>query len=159
MTPDADMNDQKRRIGRPSKLTPELQDEIVKYVRVGNSVATAALLCGVERSTVFRWLALGRGARPGVLRDFFIAMQEARAHAEAAALAMIRLAAGGAEGKPGDWRAAAWYLEHCRPRRFRTVQRTELTGKNAAAIEIERSADEVTDEELAAIAAGAESKI
>lgn len=46
----------KTKMGRPSKLTPERQDEIVELLKAGNYVETACALVGVGRSTFYDWM-------------------------------------------------------------------------------------------------------
>ncbi|MER5322302.1 helix-turn-helix domain-containing protein [Streptosporangium roseum] len=44
-----------RRVGRPTKLTPELQGRLIQKLAAGHSTARAAALCGIAESTVHRW--------------------------------------------------------------------------------------------------------
>jgi len=46
--------------GRPSLLTPEVQGEIVRTLKVGNYLEAAAEYAGIGRSTLFLWLARAR---------------------------------------------------------------------------------------------------
>ena len=39
--------------------------------------------------------------------------------------------------EPGDWRAAAWWLEHVHPDEFGRTSRVELTGANGGPVEME----------------------
>jgi hypothetical protein len=102
--------------GRPSKLTPEMETDLVLLLANGLSIRSAALVAGVSRRSLTRWLADGlrqrvekaREARP----ESTDAMTEARlvvAIARAAAL--------------GDWRAGAWLLSRRWPERW--GERTE----------------------------------
>ncbi|MBN6058319.1 hypothetical protein JYK22_40740, partial [Nonomuraea sp. RK-328] len=69
-------------MGRPTKLTPELQDQLCRHLQAGHFLGTAAELCGVGRSTVHRWLAEGEGDdAPTELRSFRAAITYARAQA------------------------------------------------------------------------------
>jgi hypothetical protein len=54
-------------MGRRSLLTPELQDRIVRVVKAGNYLNTAAQYCGIGESTLKLWLQRGRAAL--ALRD------------------------------------------------------------------------------------------
>lgn len=91
--------------GRRSKLTPAVQERIVVALKAGNYLETAAAFAGIDRSTLYRWLAKGREARSGQFRDFCDAVTAAIAQAEVQAVARISAAA------QTDWRAAAWLLE------------------------------------------------
>jgi hypothetical protein len=73
--------------GRPTKLTPEIQDEIVGYVEEGNYLNIAALLAGVPAPTVKEWYYRGRGTdrdRPMAepYASFAFAIDKAKAKAE-----------------------------------------------------------------------------
>lgn len=46
--------------GRPPKLTPELQENIIHYLRFGNFLETSAAFNGLDASTVRRWITRGR---------------------------------------------------------------------------------------------------
>jgi transposase-like protein len=83
-------------LGRPSKLTPELQEQIVKDVKQGNFIEIAAERAGVHRTTVFRWLREAEEGHPDPNRQKFrFAIIEARAEAEATMVALVRRAAMG----------------------------------------------------------------
>jgi hypothetical protein len=49
-------------MARPTDLTPELGDQIARFVRAGNWPVTAAGAAGVPERTFFRWMARGRAA-------------------------------------------------------------------------------------------------
>jgi transposase len=97
--------------GRPTKLTPDLETDLVLLLSNGLSVRSAARVAGVSRRSLTRWLADGlrervaqaRAARPEV-RDSQVEARLVVAVARAAAL--------------GEWRAAAWMLEHRWPERW-----------------------------------------
>ena len=63
MTTDSDSNgreNQPRRAGRPSKLTPELKEEILTAIRDGGcTYADACLKVGINESTFHRWKQKG----------------------------------------------------------------------------------------------------
>ena len=50
--------------GRPPRLTKELQDRIVAFVRIGGYPDVAARACGVPRRTFFEWMQRGRDTHP-----------------------------------------------------------------------------------------------
>jgi hypothetical protein len=49
-------------VPRPTDLTPELSDQIARFVRAGNWPVTAAGAAGVPERTFFRWMARGKAA-------------------------------------------------------------------------------------------------
>jgi hypothetical protein len=60
----------KRTPGRPSKLTPEIQDRICASLRAGNYACVAARLAGIAESTFYDWLEQGKRARSGRFSEF-----------------------------------------------------------------------------------------
>jgi hypothetical protein len=102
-------------VGRPSKLTEELEQKLCDALRAGNYLEVAARYAGVSRSSVHRWLALGAddGADPR-LKQFAEAVSKAEADAEIHAVGVVRKAI-----NQGDTRAAFGYLERRHPARWR----------------------------------------
>lgn len=112
--------------GRPTKLTPEKQEEIVKYLRAGNYVETAAAYAGLSKASVYNWMRRGRREierveddprrkireeeQPYV--DFLYAVEKAQARAEMTSIALINRAS------ETQWQAAAWRLERKHPGRW-----------------------------------------
>jgi hypothetical protein len=96
---------------RPTKLTPEVQDIIIKAVLATLSLEVAAGYARVSRKTIYNWMTQGAEEEEGIYRDFKTAVEHAMAVAE------IRDAAKVADAAERDWRAAAWRLERrCRER-------------------------------------------
>lgn len=106
--------------GRKSKLTPELQEKICKYIENGYTVEQACALSGISESTYYDWKKRGKKAKSGKFSDFLEAVKKAEKIAESKYLAIItRAAVGDPEKKvKGDWKAAAWYLERRNPKQF-----------------------------------------
>lgn len=138
------------RLGRPTKLTPEVGNAILRSIRLGNYVEIAARLNEVHPTTVFGWMRRGAKEKKGVYAEFFIALKKAQAQAEERLLLKIEAAA------KKDWKAAAWRLEKMRPSVYKDRYRFELTGRGGRPIEHiqKRTVDDYTDEELAKIVAG-----
>ena len=109
-------------MARPSKLTDEVQDRIVRAIRAGNYAEAACHSAGISSSTFYRWMTRG-DAEAGAYRVFREAVLQAEAEAEVHAVAIIRRA------MTDDWRAAMAYLERRYPSRWRRHQTTELTGE------------------------------
>ncbi len=124
-------------MGRPSKLTPEIQEAIVRLVAAGNYPETAAKAAGITGRTFYYWMARGRKARGGEFLQFFRAIKKATAEAEIRELSIIKQAVEGGQVVKrtsrtlkdgtvivterftvGDWRAAAWRLERRFPMRW-----------------------------------------
>lgn len=105
----------KRRGGRPTLLTEELADELVRLLSAGNYDETAAKAAGVAPRTFREWLQRGLSLRDAdePYRQLRRRVDEARAKGEATHVARIAKAA-----QDGDWKASAWYLERAHPERW-----------------------------------------
>lgn len=133
-------------MARPTKLTPETQERILKAVRAGNYAEASARSAGIAPSTLYRWLERGSLETEGAHREFHDAVRRAEAEAEVHAVAVVRRA------MSEDWRAAMAYLERRHPSRWRRHTSTELTGKNGGPIRAEHAPTvdltRLTDKEL-----------
>ena len=108
--------------GRPHKLTPEMHENLVKFVRNGNYYCTSAKACGISPDTFNLWLSAGRKLHEkhgsnfeDVDEDnlkylrFFIDIKKSESNVEAIIVGKILNAA------DHDWRAGMTYLERKRP--------------------------------------------
>lgn len=137
--------------GRPCLLTPELQDQIVKYLHAGAYIETACAAAGIHKDTLYDWLKKGAAARADGRDDKFStfsdAVEKAMAEAELADINRIGAAAVGrparfdkngkqiqSEIQP-NWMAAAWRLERKFPQRYGRRVAMEHTGKDGKPIE------------------------
>ena len=120
--------------GRPTKLTPAVQDRILQAVNVGATYELAAQYGGVAYSTFNNWMARGRaeierresprvaeGSKQWDTEQLYVEFVEALKGAEGNAaikwLALIDKAA------VDTWQAAAWKLERRYPEDYgRQVQ-------------------------------------
>lgn len=116
-----------KKVGRPTTFTPELGAEIVKFIRAGNYLETAARSHGVGKTTLYGWLARGRkGEEP--FAEFADAVERAAGDAESMHVALISKAS-----QKGAWQASAWWLERRFPKRF--GRKLELSGDADAPIQ------------------------
>ena len=103
----------RRRRGRRPLLYGPKRETFLAAIRAGNRVAVAATYAGISGKTVREWICRGEGrdARPAIepYITFAREVDQAMAHAEVAALLLIRRA------MARDWRAAAWFLENTCP--------------------------------------------
>ena len=76
--------------GRPSKLTPAVQEKIITAIRAGNYAQVAAVYAGITERTYYRWMELGDQARGGRYLQFFQAVKAAEGEAEVRAVAIIQ---------------------------------------------------------------------
>ena len=107
-------------MGRPLKLTKELQDRVCSYLRAGNYIETACKAAGIVKETLYRWLKRAAAGDGEPFEGFREAVEAAQAQAEVRGVALVSKA--GQE----DWRAAAWMLERKFPKRWGTIQRHEI---------------------------------
>lgn len=82
-------------MGRPTKLTPEVQARIVDAILAGNYFDVACRYAGVTPSTAYRWIQIGDGQLddrpiPPEFSEFSDAIARANAHVEVQAVAKLR---------------------------------------------------------------------
>lgn len=142
------MTEDPKKAGRPSKLTPHVQAEILKVLTTGCARETAAASVGVWGCTLREWLRRGARARqlgrpkPSEAKylAFLQAVEEVEAQQEVRDVAIVRKAGedvftdvtiettlpdGSVEKRTekklvrgGDYRAKTWYLERRGSRRW-----------------------------------------
>lgn len=148
--------------GRPSKLTPKIQEEILRVIKSGNYIETACAYVGINKSTFYEWLKRGAREKDRVAKnprakvrksekpyvDFSNAVEKALAQAEIRDVAIIGKAA------EENWQAAAWRLERKFPERWGRKEKYALehTGKDGGPIETSHTEQidlsNLTDKEL-----------
>ena len=116
------------KLGRHTKLTPENQEKILSYIRVGSPIRTACLAVGVSHVQYYDWLKRGRtGEEP--YATFVAEVSQARALAE------VRNIAIATAGKPG-WQGAAWNLDRQYPERWGVDRHTNRLRRDKLRAEI-----------------------
>lgn len=140
-------HEKSRRGGRPTKLTPQVQDEICESIRAGNYIEPSALRAGVTKESLYNWLRRAGceieksntnkkyriPAKEKKYIEFFHAVKQAEAEAEAHDLAVIRHAAA-----VGHWQAAAWRLERKHYDRWGRRQAIEHSGPDGKPVRVQR---------------------
>jgi transposase len=115
-------------MARPTKLTTEVEEKILKAIRSGNYAEPAALYAGVHRATYFRWMERGDPAGTAPTdrryRAFRARVEQAKAEAEVRDVTMI------AKAGERDWRARAWSLERRHPERWARRAAAEEEGSS-----------------------------
>ena len=132
-------------MGRPTKLTPEVQDKIVNALRAGNYQETAAKYAGISDKTFYEWMRRGESDDPkeAIFVEFRQAVEKAKSDAEVRDVALIDKAA-----SDGTWQAAAWKLERKYPHRWGRVNRTEISGPEGQPIKVETDIKQALLEKL-----------
>ena len=114
--------------GRPTKLTPEVQEKIVSAIRAGNYASVAAEYAGISESTFYSWLRRGREAKSGRFPEFLQAVKRAEKEAEVRAVAIIQ------KHMDNNWQAAMTYLERKFPQRWGRRDRLSVEVEPRAAL-------------------------
>lgn len=125
----------KSKRGRQTKLTPELQAQMVDALSKGATRRAACAIVGIHESTFGRWMRAGREASSGVQRAFRMAIEAAEGKNERVyASALHDICVGMDEdAKTSDRvRGLMFMLTH----RHNWVQRTELSGPGGAPLEV-----------------------
>jgi len=125
-------------MSRPTKLTPDTQQNIIDALRAGNYFDAACAFAGISEATGYNWMKRGREEterreNPRVKEgteqwnteqrflEFFEAVNRASAITEVTTIAKIK------ELGQDDWRALTWFMEHRYPDKWgRKTQRTEI---------------------------------
>ena len=150
-------------MARPSKLTPEVQENICNWLKLGYYQEDAAIMAGISASTYYEWMkkgeqervALEEGEKALTLPDtslpasedgtpeieliypfleFSEAVKKARAEAEGAHIRNIRKAADN-----GVWQASAWFLERSHPKKWGKRSQLDVIAENDEPIQFEIS--------------------
>jgi transposase-like protein len=105
-------------IGRPTKLTPELQEAICEHLRSGNLLQVAAQAEGIDRATLWRWRKRGE-AGEAPFDVFCNAVERAMAEAECEMVERLkRLGTESGKSSSAMVRATSWILERTRRERY-----------------------------------------
>jgi len=153
-----------KKVGRPPKLTPEVQGRITNAIAAGSYIETAAAYAGISKETLYDWLKTGAKAKTGKHKEFSDAVKKALAAGELRDLAVIDKAASGYEvvktriedGVKGRtettethwefaWQAAAWKLERKFPSRWGRRDHVDLGDGADRPVQIEAVIDLYTD--------------
>ena len=130
----------KKRMGRPTKLTAEMQSEIVELLKAGNYIETACAVAGLHKSTFYDWMKIADAStHKNKYTNFSDAVKKAMAWAEARDVAII------ARHSEKYWQAAAWRLERKYPERW---GRQKLEVQHSGKIDADVSHIADTDREV-----------
>jgi hypothetical protein len=116
--------------GRPTKLTPKVQQAICDAVRNGNYYEAAATSAGIEYRTFRNWVERGEQEDAGIYFQFVQSLRAAEAEAETKLVAEWRAQV------PEDWRAARDLLARRHPERWGPKDRLTLAGDRDAPLAV-----------------------
>lgn len=143
--------------GRPTKLSPEIQDEICKAISIGAQYEAAAIYGGITVRTFYNWMSAGENAQGKLDADpdcnleeneqvylhFFHAIHEANASNQIYHVNNLHNLA------PTNSSVSQWILMN--RHKYGQPTRIEVTGRDGGAIETKDITDPV--EKAARIAA------
>lgn len=124
------------------KLTPELNEQITKYIEAGNYIKIACRMVGISRSTHYNWMERGKKAleleekgkkvpeSEKVYLDYLDTIKKAEATAIVRNVLIIQTAA------KKTWQAAAWWLERAHYKDYGIKKQIGGTGDEPIKIEI-----------------------
>ncbi len=118
-------------MARPTKLTPEVHNEIVNAIAIGATYKNAVGAAGIDYQTFLNWLEIGRKVQDGELSktkkrkiyfEFFVSVEKAKHKAFLGYTKTIAKAA-----NSGDWRAAESFLKRRDPENWGDKSKTDIT--------------------------------
>jgi len=120
----------KKSLGRPSKITLEIQEKICSAMLMGAYIETAAAYASINKQTLYTWMKKGNAQKAGIYRTFLDAIEQAMSKCELRDLEAIDKVATGRPEKQDingniisqsmapNWKAAAWRLERKYPKKW-----------------------------------------
>lgn len=129
----------KRKIGRTTELTPQVQSELLTMLTTGAYIEHACQAAGIGTRSYYRWMERGENYENAIQDNqnpdkadlefwhFWQAVTRARARTSTRVSGLVLRAA------EKDWRAAAWWLEHSFPNEW-GKRRVEVTGADGGPI-------------------------
>ena len=127
-------------MGRPSKLTPEIQAKLIQAIRAGSHLITACRLVGVDYSSFRRWMIKGEKQSTGRFREFCEAVRVCEAELE------IRLVATWRQATVDDWRAASEFLSRRYPDRWSPSTRVRVEVERQVEAELNAIYDKIEND-------------
>jgi hypothetical protein len=102
-------------MARPTKLNSDVQQTLAFALSEGASVEHACDYTCITPRTFYNWMQRGESGeeQDDLFVQFFRTITRARGHGVVTDLATISKAS-----EAGDWRAAAWRLQHCHPKEY-----------------------------------------
>jgi len=127
-----------------TKLTPELQKNLIKYIEDGSYIVVACKAVGISKVTFYDWIKRGEAGEKLYL-NFLNAIQQATAQGEIEILEEIR------PQVRKDWRVGMEILARKYPQRWARRDKLEVKTKKTViskqVIEFRKAEKVLTDEE------------
>lgn len=125
-------------MGRPSKLTDEVQQRIIDGIRLGVHLDVAAAYGGIHYATFRQWMTKGEGQSQGRYREFYEAVTQAERQLEMELVGRVVLAS------KTDWRAAVELLKRRHTERWGNS--TKLTGFDGGPVQIQTTREQALED-------------
>ena len=116
--------------GRPSKLTEEVKDKLVKAISQGNYYEAACSYAGIDYATFRRWMVKAEEEESGEYCDFCEVIKKAEAAAE------LRMVQEWQKHVPNNWQAIATFMERRYPDRWGKRDRQDINLQGELGIKI-----------------------
>ena len=116
--------------GRPSKLTEDVKDKLVKAISQGNYYEAACSYAGISYSTFREWMNKGEEQEGTEFSDFLEAIKKAESAAE------LRLVQEWQKHIPNNWQAIATFMERRYPDRWGRRERRDVNVSGEMGIKI-----------------------
>lgn len=171
-----DVKNNRKLMGRPTKLTPEVQKKIVDAIESCGHIDTAAAYAGISKFSFHEWLKRGARSKRGIYKDFSNAVEKAVANAMMERVNVNRKAANGYEtvtqraitkynsvtkqneiveqtverSMKFDARAAEWWLERRFPQIFGRKEHVEISGDQDNPVLVEQKPQDILSGEYLA---------
>ena len=130
----------RKKVGRPSILTPKLREEIVELLKMGNYIETACAVVGINKTTYYKWIKKAdESTRSTKYSKFRDAVKKAMAISEARDVALITRASS-KYPKASMWRLERMYPEKWEKQGHRRQRPCKITWRSPRVSEIERIA-------------------
>lgn len=110
----------KKKMGRPEKLTEQLQRDLCAVIRAGAYVETAVQFLGITKETFYAWLKKGAKSKGGKYKHFSDSIKKAMAESEVADLLKLD------KLSQDDAKIIMWRLERKFPSRWGRKQIIKL---------------------------------
>ena len=131
-------------MGRPTKLTEDLLEELCQHLEDGNAIATACDLVGISERVYHKWQARGKeevervaeDGRRRVRKDERRYVQFVQATTRARAAAVQKRVSNIRDAASEDWRASAWLLERMKPEEWGKTQKHEHMGEGGGPLRV-----------------------
>lgn len=122
------------------KLTKKMQEGICKDISEGVPILYACQRHGICQSTFYTYYRKGEEAQSGKYRDFYNAIEEAKAEAIAFHAKQIHKASF------QTWQASAWWLERTCPESFGKKDHIELKSESKVKVSSLKEEEEKAEE-------------